>query len=215
MEALLHVAGDEFREKVQLWGAVHADPCSARKDKDPQHEFLNPLKDPLPNAPSMNIYCLYGVDAPAERNYYYMKLNSTSELEQEMKDSNDTSDDMLWKIDITEEREGVSVSQGVAKSDGDGTVPLISMGVMCQRGWRTPKLNPQGLRVVSREFPHSPSQSYLDLRQGPRSSEHVDILANVDVMTDVLKIAAGYGHKLKDNITSNIADIAAEIHCFD
>ena len=52
-------------------------------------------------------------------------------------------------------------------------------------------------------------------RQGPRSSEHVDILANVDVMTDVLKIAAGYGHKLKDNITSNIVDIAAQIHCFD
>ncbi len=27
MEALLHEAGEDFRKKVQLWGAVHADPC--------------------------------------------------------------------------------------------------------------------------------------------------------------------------------------------
>lgn len=52
-------------------------------------------------------------------------------------------------------------------------------------------------------------------RGGPRASEHVDILANVDMMTDVLKIAAGYGHELKDNITSQIATISESIQCFD
>ena len=46
-------------------------------------------------------------------------------------------------------------------------------------------------------------------RGGPRSSDHVDLLGNVDVMEDVLRIAAG--QLLEDNITSSIADIAAQI----
>ncbi len=40
----------------------------------PEKEFLNPLKDPLPNAPSMKMYCMYGVGAPAERSYHYQHV---------------------------------------------------------------------------------------------------------------------------------------------
>lgn len=53
---------------------------------------------------------------------------------------------------------------GVANSDGDGTVPIISTGVMCYKGWRGPKLNPGGMRIVSREYIHQPSRDFRDLR---------------------------------------------------
>lgn len=46
-------------------------------------------------------------------------------------------------------------------------------------------------------------------RGGPRSSDHVDLLGNVDVIADVLRIAAG--HSLEDHIVSNISKIAEKI----
>ena len=50
--------------------------CSETGAKQwPEKEFLNPLKDPLPKAPSMKIYCMYGVGAPAERSYHYQHVN--------------------------------------------------------------------------------------------------------------------------------------------
>ena len=30
-------------------------------------KFVDPLLDPLPRAPKMNLYCLYGVNLPVER----------------------------------------------------------------------------------------------------------------------------------------------------
>ncbi len=52
--------------------------CSRSGAKaDPTQDFLNPLKDPWPKAPSMRIYCMYGVGSAAERNYHYHHLDST------------------------------------------------------------------------------------------------------------------------------------------
>ncbi len=34
----------------------------------------NPLNTPLPKAPSMAIYCLYGTGAPTERAYRYLRM---------------------------------------------------------------------------------------------------------------------------------------------
>lgn len=49
--------------------------CSETGAKQwPEKEFLNPLKDPLPDAPNMRIYCMYGVGAPAERSYHYQHV---------------------------------------------------------------------------------------------------------------------------------------------
>lgn len=47
-----------------------------------------------------------------------------------------------------------SVDHGIRFADGDATVPLISLGALCRKHWRHKKLNPGGMRVVSREFPH-------------------------------------------------------------
>ena len=52
-------------------------------------------------------------------------------------------------------------------------------------------------------------------RGGPYASAHVEALANVNVMRDVVKVAAGMGHTLGDDIISDIASIAAQVNCFD
>ena len=54
---------------------------------------------------------------------------------------------------------------GVHLSDGDGTVPLISLGLMCRKGWAPGSpLNPSGMRVVTREYKHKT----VSLLQDPR-----------------------------------------------
>jgi hypothetical protein len=57
----------------------------------------------------------------------------------------------------------------VRASDGDGTVPLLSLGSLCARHWREPRLNPSGIRVVTREFPHEPVYGLGELRCGARA----------------------------------------------
>ena len=55
-------------------------------------------------------------------------------------------------------------AKGVRTSDGDGTVPLISTGLMCYKGWRTKRLNPAGIPIISREYTHNPTTAFKDLR---------------------------------------------------
>ncbi len=53
--------------------------CSETGAKQwPEKEFLNPLKDPLPKAPSMRMYCMYGVGSPAERSYHYQHVEDVN-----------------------------------------------------------------------------------------------------------------------------------------
>jgi hypothetical protein len=75
--------------------------------------------------------------------------------------------EVRWKMDkdASPERHGGRIDYGVRTSDGDGTVPLLSTGVMCARHWRDKRLNPSGIRVVSREYPHEPVAAYKDLRR--------------------------------------------------
>ena len=48
-------------------------------------------------------------------------------------------------------------------------------------------------------------------RGGPRSADHVDILGHMDVVADVLTIAAGRGDELQDKIISDVGRIADNI----
>ncbi len=106
-----------------------------------------PLTDPLPRAPSLKMYCLYGVGVPTERAYNMREEGS--EL----------------KIDT------------IFTSDGDGTVPLVSLGYMCVNGWeKGTRLNPGGIEVTTREYMHEPAT--LSLRGGPKAADHVNVLGN-------------------------------------
>ncbi len=52
-------------------------PCSCKAGKGKADEYyFNPLKCPLPKAPKMEMFCLYGVGIPTERSYYYLNLES-------------------------------------------------------------------------------------------------------------------------------------------
>ena len=52
-------------------------------------------------------------------------------------------------------------------------------------------------------------------RGGPLASAHVEALSNVNLMRDVLKVVAGIGHTLEDDLSSDVPKIAEQIHCFD
>jgi hypothetical protein len=59
----------------------------------------------------------------------------------------------------------ISQDSGVQLSpDGDGTVPLLSLGALCAGGWRTKRLNPAGVPVVIREYPNNPVPVLRDAR---------------------------------------------------
>ena len=56
---------------------VSAMACSCASGKaSPGEYYFNPLKCPLPKAPSMQMFCLYGTSKPTERSYYYLNLES-------------------------------------------------------------------------------------------------------------------------------------------
>lgn len=50
---------------------------------------------------------------------------------------------------------------GTQVSDGDATVPLMSLGWMCVKGWKDSRRNPAGIEVVTREYEHNTPASRL------------------------------------------------------
>ena len=104
------------------------------------------------------------------------------------------------------------IEGGMRVSDGDGTVNLLSLGYMCQQGWKAKgKRNPQGIKVLTREYDHQPSNSIRDPRGGVSSGDHVDILGNAQLMEDILRIAAGHGHVLEERTITDIASISQDV----
>mmetsp|Transcript_18952 Transcript_18952/g.52150 ORF Transcript_18952/g.52150 Transcript_18952/m.52150 type:complete len:105 (-) Transcript_18952:81-395(-) len=97
----------------------------------------------------------------------------------------------------------------MVKVDGDGSVPLLSLGYMCADGWQRPHFNPSGIQVRTREFQHSPVSFIVDPRGGPGTADHVDIMGNHDLINDVLRVASG--EELEDRIYSDIRSIAARV----
>ncbi|XP_071734900.1 putative phospholipid:diacylglycerol acyltransferase 2 [Rutidosis leptorrhynchoides] len=143
--------------------------------------WSNPLETKLPNAPDMEIYCLYGVGIPTERSYVY-KLSPS-----------DKCNTIPFRIDTSADGNGNKrcLKGGVTFVDGDETVPVLSAGFMCAKGWRgKTRFNPSGSRTYMREYRHKPPASLLEGR-GSESGAHVDIMGNVALIEDVLRVAAG------------------------
>ena len=88
---------------------------------------------------------------------------------------------------------------GIMCEDGDGTVPLESLGVMCDSSqlWNgKTKYNPSGMTIRTKEYNHDKFRD-LDLgvnplnafvQGGPSSADHVDILGNYHLIDDLLNI---------------------------
>lgn len=179
-------------------------------DKPSARTWHDPTRTPLPYAPNLKIYCLYGVGLETERAYYYrrnvVKNGNESVLEQPR-----------VILDPTVQEPDRNVQIGVRYSDGDGSVPLVSLGYICADAWQRKDsgLNPSGTTVYTREYQHR-SEFVVDdpVRGGPSSGDHVDFLGNDAMMKDLARIVSDFEvEKVKENhIVSEIEEIAAEIN---
>jgi phospholipid:diacylglycerol acyltransferase len=108
-------------DELYSYGISHD--LSDPKYSTDQRYWANPLETTLPQAPNMKIYCLYGVGKDTERAYYY---------EQNREQCVGIPVSINTKMYNKESK----VSFGVQLVEGDGTVPLMSLGYMCVKGWK-------------------------------------------------------------------------------
>lgn len=180
-------------------------------------KWINPLESRLPVAKNMKIYCMYGIGHDTERGYIYK--NRTQENTRDTTFTKESVDQRFlilpMSIDLQEEDRAKGLYKGVHHVDGDATVPLLSLSYMCTHAWRNfIHLNPSNIKIITREFKHAPTNRVTDLRGGPGTSDHVDILGNHDLTLDILKIASNFGDVSVegDRIYSNIHEINSKVN---
>lgn len=128
----------------------------------------------------MEIYCLYGVGIPTERSYVY-KLSPGGKCGSIPLQIDSSADDI----------QSGCLKGGVSFVDGDESVPVLSAGFMCAKGWKgKTRFNPSGSPTYIREYKHKAPANLLEGR-GVESGAHVDIMGNVALIEDVLRVAAG------------------------
>ncbi|KAJ8448243.1 hypothetical protein Cgig2_025167 [Carnegiea gigantea] len=193
--------------KMMARGDAHFSYGIADDLDDPKYQnykyWSNALETKLPNAPEMEIFSLYGVGIKTERAYVY-RVSPSPEC------------NIPFQIDISanDEDEDSYLTDGVYLVDGDETVPVLSSGFMCARGWRgKTRFNPSGIRTYIREYDHTPPANLLEGR-GTQSGAHVDILGNFALIEDIMRVAAGQnGQDLGgDRIYSDIFKWAGRIN---
>ncbi|KAL8501266.1 hypothetical protein ACS0TY_020715 [Phlomoides rotata] len=174
---------------------------------DPKYDhykyWSNPLETKLPDAPEMEIYCLYGTGIPTERSYVYKRSppGKCRSIPIQIDSSADGGQNGCLK-------------GGVYFVDGDESVPTVSAGFMCAKGWRgKTRFNPSGIATYIREYKHKAPTKFLEGR-GLESAGHVDIMGNAALIEDVLRLAAGAsGAELGgDRIFSDIMKMSEKIN---
>lgn len=207
-----------YRDQVQStysYGVAHSRAEVERNGKDPR-KWMNPLETRLPIAPHLKIYCFYGVGKPTERSYWY-------------REDRDPTSKLNVTIDTTFTNGGID--RGVVMGEGDGTVPLMSNGYMCAKGWRINRYNPAGVTVKVYEMPHEPDR--FSPRGGPNTGriahlvpvvcghysqvpgDHVDILGRASLNDLILRVAGGKGSHIEDNYVSNIREYSERVKIDD
>lgn len=158
------------------------------------NKWVNPLESRLPYAPNLKIYCFYGVGKPTERSYYVKPVEDpTSKL----------------SVVIDASINGPGSDHGVILGEGDGTVPILSSGYMCSKGWKLKRYNPAGVKIKTVELPHEPDR--FDIRGGPTTADHVDILGRPDLSELILKVVAGHGDDIEEAYHSDILGIVERV----
>ena len=179
-------------------------------------KWSNPLEASLPRAPDLKIYCFYGHKKPTELGYIYKSCETgSSDYKEGLNSAEHDEISIPVTIDPNYNDADFSVHNGIAQGDGDGSVPLVSLGFMCATGWpKIAELNPSNTSVITKEFLHEPS--LVDLRGGPKTGDHVDILGNHELTMDILKIASDYrfknsGEFVESRITSQIDELSDKV----
>jgi phospholipid:diacylglycerol acyltransferase len=92
-------------------------------------------------------------------------------------------------------------------------VNLLSIGYMCNRGWKYNRYNPAGVKIKTFEMPHEPDR--FSPRGGPNTGDHVDILGRQSLNDLILRVAAGRGEEIEENVVSNIGTYAERVKVFE
>lgn len=184
-------------EKHDSWGLSR----NITSDYSNPRYWNNPLESKLPYAPNMKVYSLYGTGKATERSYLYR-------YEKERCGS------VPFHIakNLT--------NNGIRLGAGDGTVPLISLGFMGLKGWKDPVYNPSGMKSITKEYLHKPeilaAGMFTDrFRGGIATADHVDIMGNHELVTDILLIASGHGDLVQDRFYSDLPKIVDRIRLDD
>ncbi|KAL1995078.1 hypothetical protein VTN49DRAFT_1265 [Thermomyces lanuginosus] len=200
---LLDQAEDWYRHQVTSsysHGVAHTRAEVEANENDPR-KWLNPLEVRLPLAPDMKIYCFYGVGKPTERGYFYQE-------------ERDPHTRLNVSIDTTVTDFVSGADHGVVMGEGDGTVPLLSMGYMCSRGWRSiRRYNPAGIKITTYEMLHEPDR--FSARGGPNTADHVDILGRSSLNDLLLRVAGGHGDEIEDHYVSRIREYSERVKIYD
>ena len=123
---------------------------------------------------------------PTERSYVYK--HSTTDRCKSIPFQIDSSAE---GSDSDSDSNGGCLKGGVYFVDGDESVPVVSAGFMCAKGWKgRTRFNPSGMATYIREYRHKAPASLFEGR-GVESGAHVDIMGNVALIEDVLRVAAG------------------------
>jgi len=192
----LNTSHSNISSNLQKWFSLGM-ARTARDMKQQSKHWSNPLESQLPDAPDMTVYCLYGVGKATERGYtYYDQTEAPGSF---------PLPGIKYAIATS------AAKNGVRFTEGDGTVPLVSLGYMCVDAWKRKLFNPSGITVYAREYLHKPWSPIKDPRGGPETADHVDILGNLELLEDILAIVTGEKNSNKDRIYSEIVKIAKEI----
>jgi phospholipid:diacylglycerol acyltransferase len=187
-------------------------------EKPSSRTWHDVAQTPLPYAPNMKIYCMYGVGIDTERAYVYKRNPGEKGTFMEDNSSDERRPHVVdppFILDSSVEDPDNQVLHGIKYADGDGSVPLLSLGYMCEGPWKDKKsgFNPSGIKVITREYLHQPEFTVDDpMRSGPYSAEHVDILGNVEMMEDLMRIVTDHEiDQMEDKIISDIQGIVKRV----
>ena len=125
----------------------------------------------------------------------------------------------LWRfcgayISPTNRNKGIIKSlpqKGPLSVDGDGSIALGSLGYACASPWRTRSQNPSSIPIKIREYKHQRKPMIEGGFQGVTEGEHVNIMGNVELIRDVLKVVTGNGDDVAERIASNLHSIGRKI----
>lgn len=200
IEYLLEHSDTWYKDQVldnYSHGVAHTRAEVEDNERDPR-KWINPLESRLPLAPHLKIYCFYGIGKSTERSYFYREDQDPAST------LNVTIDTSLTMGEV---------DHGVIPGEGDGTVPLISNGYMCAKGWRIKRYNPAGAKVKVYEMPHEPDR--FSPRGGPNTGDHVDILGRSSLNDLILRVAGGKGDQIEENYESNIREYADKVAIYE
>jgi hypothetical protein len=96
--------------------------------------------------------------------------------------------------------------------DGDGTIPLLSLSYLCLEGWKDPLFNPHGVKVVTSEYADNSLPFLVNPRGGDGAGDHVDMLGNREFLEEVILLATGNAHLVREHIHSESPRISKNIH---